>query len=441
MKNIVRLAVLAALAWVVTLGLQASNVSAQQFPGYTSGIQVQNLTGETAEVILTFYKTDGTIDETINDTIPGNGSKTYFGGTLTVSEGFNGSAVISSNKQIAAISNMLNDAFTAGASYVASSAGSTTVQLPLLQFNNSGFNSWVTVQNAGSGAANVEVTYSDGVKATATIQPGSSRTFYQAQEAHTTPGPLSGIVTSNQPVVAVVVQENASTIFAYTGFTEGSTNPVLPLINANNSGYITGAQIQNSGSQSTNVTLSYTPAGAGLGTACTETQTIPAGQSRTFALAAFDSGANGTCVAKERFVGSARVTANSANQPLAVIVNQLSPSTGEAYGGFNPASATNKVVMPLIMDRNSGYFTGFNVLNVGTSATTVNCTFTNTGFTVSQELQPGSALNSIQENAIAAGYVGGGTCTAGAGGQIVGVVNELSRAGGDQFLVYEGINN
>jgi hypothetical protein len=440
MKNFVRVAVLAVLAWVMAIGLQAPSVSAQQFPGYTSGIQVQNLTGEEAEIILTFYKGDGTIDETINDTIPGNGSKTYFGGTLTVSEGFNGAAVISSNRQIAAISNMLNDSFTAGAAYVASSAGSTSVQLPLLQFNNSGFNSWVTVQNAGSGPAAVTVTYSDGVTANANIPQGSSHTFYQDDEAHPANGALSGVVTSDKPVVAVVVQENASTIFAYTGFTEGSTNPVLPLINANNSGFVTGAQIQNAGTQATEVVVTYTP--SLVGTACTETQTIPAGQSKTFAFFAFANGADSTCTPGERFVGSARVSANSNNQPLGVIVNQLSGSTtGEAYGAFNPASATNRVVMPLIMDRNSGYFTGFNVLNVGTTATTVNCTFTNTGYTASAELQPGGALTDLQAEKIAAGYVGGATCTAGTGGQIVGVVNELSGAGGDQFLVYEGINN
>ena len=216
-----------------------------------------------------------------------------------------------------------------------------------------------------------------------------------------------------------------------------ATNPVMPLINANNSGYITGVQIQNAGTQATNVTVTYTPSVAG--TACTETQTIQPGASNTFTLAAFANGANSNCAAGERFVGSAKVTANSASQPLAAIVNQLGTANGEAYNAFNPTTATSKVVMPLIMDRNSGFYTGFNVMNVGAGNTTVNCTFTGTAYTASATLAPDQALSDIQNNKIAASYVGSGTCTASGGGQIVGVVNELG-ASFDQLLVYEGSN-
>jgi hypothetical protein len=229
-------------------------------------------------------------------------------------------------------------------------------------------------------------------------------------------------------------------MFAYNGFRteEASTNPVMPLINANNVGYITGVQIQNLGASSTQVTVSYTPAGAG--TACTETQTIAGNKSATFALAAFNNGANSTCAAGARFVGSAQVTTNSTSQPLAAIVNQLKGSiNGEAYGGFDPDLATSKVVMPLIMDRNSGYFTGFNVMNVGSSAA-VSCTFTDSAVTVSDTLGTGEALNDIQNNKLGSGYVGSATCTAASGGQIVAVVNEVGPSGSaDQLLVYEGI--
>lgn len=436
-KQIIRLALLTALAWGLALGSPPAH--AQMFPGYTSGLQVQNLDGEEAAVTLTFYDAGGGVDTVIEDTIAANGSKTYFGATLTVSEGFNGSAVVSSNRRIAAISNLFNHAFTAGASFIASDAGATTVLLPLLQANNSGFEGWVVVQNAGDGPADVRIDYSDGVVATATIPPGASRTFYQREEAHPFSGALSGMITSDQPVAAMVVQESTETIFAYTGFTAGSTHPVMPLINFNG-GFVTGAQIQNAGDTDTTVTVTYTPAIAGEG--CTETQEIPAGQSRTFTLAAFSSGAHSTCLPGQRFVGAGQVTANSAGQPLVAIVNQLSmDGAGEAYGGFDPASATNRVVMPLIMDRNSGFFTGFNVMNVGATAAEVTCTFTGAGYTVSDTLAPGSALTDLQAMKIGEGYVGSGVCTAGDGGQIVGVVNELSQAGGDRFLVYEGINN
>jgi hypothetical protein len=423
---------------VLLLSIPSGLVKAGAFPGYTSGFQVQNLSSNTATITITYYNPDGTTATTATDTIPANGSKTYF--PIHAASGFNGSVVISSDQQIASVVNVLTSSGAkAGASYVAASQGGTTVSLPLLMKNNSGYNTWFHLQNTGTSDANVTINYSDGTSATATIKPGAAKLFDQSTETHSA-AVFSANITSNQPVAAAVMEENPQVMFAYTGFLTGSTNPVMPLINANNSGYVTGVQIQNVGTQPTEVTLSYTPSTAG--TACTETQTIPAGQSRTFALAAFANGSNSNCVPGARFIGSASVTANSTNQPLVAIVNQLLPGVnGEAYGSFNPANATNKVVLPLIMDRNSGWFTGFNVMNVGSSPTTVTCTFTGTSYTVSGTLNPGQALTDIQNNKISSGYVGSGTCTASnPTDKIVAVVNELNPGVGDNLLVYEGIN-
>jgi hypothetical protein len=409
---------------------------------YTSGIQVQNLEGTQAEVAITFYNPDGSVEATVPDTIPANGSKTFFP-LPSVAEGFSGSAVISSNTQVAAITNILGNDGAAAAAYIAASAGYNTILLPLLMKGNSGINTWFNVQNTGNGAANVTVTYSSGVVASANIPVGSAHTFDQATEAHTQKV-FSAIVTSDQPIAAAVIQEDSKIMFAYSGFGSGSSSPVLPLINANNAGNVTGVQIQNAGTVDTTVTLSYTP--AVFGTACTESQMIPAGQDKTFTLGVFAGspppGTTSNCVAGQRFVGSAKVTGNTANQDLTVIVNQLLPGiNGEAYNAFIAADATSKVVMPLIMDRNSGWFTGFNVMNVGDSITTVTCNFTGTTYTVSDTLQPGEALNDLQNNKIAPGYIGSGTCTASAGGKIVAVVNQLgSNTAADQLLVYEGIS-
>jgi hypothetical protein len=425
---------------IAALGFYPAPAYAGAFT-YTSGIQVQNLEGTQADVAITFYNPNGSVAATVPDTIPANGSKTFFPLPM-VAEGFSGSAVISSNTQVAAITNVVGNNFAAAAAYIAASAGYNQLLIPLLMKNNSGFNTWFNVQNTGSANASVTVEYSTGIVANATIPPGSAHTFDQALEAHTQ-SVFSAVVTSDQPIAAAVIEESSAIMFAYSGFGSGSTSPVLPLINANNAGYVTGVQIQNAGNVNSTVTLSYTPAVAG--TACTETQTIPAGQDRTFALGVFAGspppGATTNCVGGARFVGSAKVTGNTGDVELTAIVNQLLPGVnGEAYNGFNVAEATSKVVMPLIMDRNSGWFTGFNVMNVGDSATTVSCTFTGTSYTVGATLQPGQALNDIQNNKIAPGYIGSGTCTAGAGGKIVAVVNELGgNTSADQLLVYEGV--
>lgn len=441
MNKKMRITVMVALVMALLIVGSLSVFAQTKFPAYISGIQVANLQSDAATVTLTAYNPDGTQNGTdLVDQIPGNGSKTYFP-ISNVSAGFSGSVVISSDKNVAAISNILSSDFTAAASYVGRSSGATEVQLPLLNKDNAGiFTTWYSVQNASTDPANVNVAYSDSTSASATVQPGAAKVFYQSQESH--PGPVfAGTVTSDKPVVAAVIQESDQIIFAYTGFSGGATAPVFPLINANNANYITGLQIQNAGSQATDVTVSYTPSSAG--TACTETQTIQPGASATFALAAFANGSNSTCAAGATFIGSAAVTGNSASQPLVGIGNQLLPGVnGEAYGSFDPDQATNVVVMPLIMDRNSGYFTGFNVQHVGGPQTTVNCTFSNSTYTVSGTLSQGQALTNIQQNNIADGYVGSARCEASdTNAKIVAVVNQLQAgATNDQFLVYEGVN-
>lgn len=443
-----RLTMVLALVLAGGFALTAQPVAAQtQFPGYTAGVQIANLTSTPAIVTLTAYNnSDGNQNGApLNDTIPGNSSKTYFP-ISNVSAGFSGSIVVGSDKNVAGIVNILSSDFKAGGSYVGRSQGSTKVLLPLLNKNNGGFYTWYSIQNAGTQNATVNVAYSDGVTAGPfTIKPGAAKVVYQSQESHPVAN-FAGTITSDQPVVAAVIQESNKIIFAYTGFrdTDASTNPVFPLVNANNANYVTGIQIQNAGTTATNVTLSYTPT-PGNGTACTETQSIQPGASATFALAAFHPTATppgaSTCVKGAKFVGSAQVTANSTSQPLVGIGNQLLPGVnGEAYVSFNTASdAGATVVMPLIMDRNSGYFTGFNVQNVGAGSVTVECTFQNNARVVTKTLAPGEALNDIQANQLANGYVGSATCTGSAGAQLVAVVNQLKSGTDDNFLVYEGV--
>jgi hypothetical protein len=421
---------------LAALGLAVGGALAFEFT-YTSGFQVQNLAASEATVVLTYYDQAGGVVASVDDTVPASGSKTYFP-LNAVPDGFNGSVVISSNQPLAAITNVIGDSFSAAAAYEGFDQGSTSLLLPLLMQDNAGYNTWFNVQNTGSIDANVDVAYSDGTSVLdVIIAPGASHTFDQTGETHSL-NVFSAVVTSDQPVAASVIEESSSIMFAYSGFTGGTTNPVLPLINANNSGYVTGVQIQNGGASDTSVTVSYTPSTAG--TACEETQTIPAGASRTFALLAFNSGANSDCVPLALFVGSAQVTANSMSQPLVAIVNQLGAVNGEAYSGYDAATANTTAVMPLIMDSNGGYFTGFNVMNVGAASTDVNCTFTNTSYTVSDTLAAGEALTALQAGQIAPGYVGSGTCTS-TGESIVAVVNELGASNtADQLLVYNGIN-
>ena len=438
------------LVLVASLLLLISVASAAPIT-YNSGFQVQNLSGNSADVIIKFYEQNGTEKHSLTDTIAANDSKTYFPLPTAVGAGFNGSVVVSSTEPIASIANVLGDGFEFGASYGSFEGGAESVNLPLIMKGNSGeYDTWFNVQNAGTSDVDVSVSYA-GTSCTesfAALKPGAAHTFDQTTNT-CLPTPYVGAAlvsaSSGGSIVATVIETGDETLFAYNGFTVGSTDPVMPLVQFNNVGYHTGIQIQNTGGTSTDVTVSYSPAAGAAGTACTETQTISAGNSGTFGLFAFSlapASSTSTCTFGETFIGSARVTTNSANNELVAIVNQTNfANYGSSYNGFNVASATSTVSMPLIMDRNAGYYTGFNVMNVGGSSTTVNCTFSDATYTVNQPVAAGGALNDLQLNKIRDRYVGGGTCTASGGGSIVAVVNELGDSStADLLFTYEGFN-
>lgn len=456
------LAVLFVLA--LTFGIVATPAHAAVPVTYESSIQVRNLTSTAGTITLTFYDLSGTIVGTpLTDSIAANETKSYYRSTMPVASGFNGSVVISSDVQIAAMSNLVGlDAASAPISYAAYSGfsgGSTSAYLPTLFKDNYGYNTFFYVQNTGAASTAVNIAYSDGTTANiAEIAPGQSVIVSQKTETHA-PKVFSATLTSTAAPIAVTVVEEGSTLFSYTGFGSGAVNPLMPLINQNNYGYFTGVQIMNTGTASTVVTVSYTPSMSG--TACYETRTLAAGTSKTFSQYVFyesqdesgDPAFDTDCEMGETFIGSAKVTANTTAAPLVAVVNQLQPTQtkGGAYVAFDPAQGGSKIVYPLIMDRNYGYFTSHSIVNVGTTeiaAGALSCLFTGTDKTgpVSKTISNDAAIpvdaswTLNHEGLLGDGFVGGATCTGPAGALLVGSTNQLgaTTAGVDTLLVSEG---
>lgn len=443
------------LGLLIVLGLAIVPSVAAQLT-YNAGFQIQNLSDtDDANVSIAYYNQDGTANvPAVNVTISAGSSQTFF--PIDSTAGFDGSVVISSDQPVAAIANVLANGLAFGASYTSFSGGSASVNLPLIMKGNSGFDTWFNVQNTNTtGDVNVTVAYANtACTETDTIAPGAAATFTQSTNACLPAGYVGAatVTATGGDVVATVIETGTTTLFAYNGFTAGAPDPVIPLVNANNSGYITGIQIQNSGAASTDVTVDYTPSAGAPGTACSETKTIAAGASATFALYAFSLAGDpdpGTddCAFGATFVGSASIS-QSGSENLVAIVNQLNLASAKAssYNGFDPSAASGEVLMPLIMDRNSGFYTGLNAINIG-SASTVTCTYTSNDGSVTQSvtspsLPTGGSFNHLQLNFLANGFVGSGTCTAdSAGGAIIVVVNELGSGTGDQLFSYEGFNN
>ena len=352
MSKIVRLAVLAALLLsVATVGLASAQGEVAGIDAavtYSSGFQVQNLEAADAQVQLEFYKQDGTlaISPAPQYTIPANGSKTFFP-IDGLTAGFNGSLVILSDKEVRAVSNLLG---SGPGNYFAATngfqAGSTTVSLPLIMCNNSGFNTFFNVQNAGDAQATVNITYvpgsngTGGVTESATIEKGAAKTFDQT-EGSTTKNCVqlkdgsgkfigSATLTSNQPIVASVMQLNTGgfkVLMGYGGFNAGSATVGLPLVMSGNGGFYTGVQIQNvATSGSAHVTLHYGPNAGGAFAPADEVFDVAAGASKTIIQNGAAPG-NGSTVnnwGTNKYIGSATITATGGN--IVAIVNQVSLS-------------------------------------------------------------------------------------------------------------------
>jgi hypothetical protein len=412
---------------------------------------VQNLGTTAAQIIIKYYNQTGTQPiPDVNDTVPAMGSKTYY--PIHTADGFNGSVVVEGDQPIVAIANTLGNNPQYAASTESFSAGASEVGLPLIMRANGGYYTWFNVQNAGSGDASVTVEYTPADHGTAytegpvTIKPGAAHTFSQRDMTQLGAKFVgAAVVKSNQPVVASVMQvgEIYKNMLGYNGFTGGSTSVSLPLVMANNSNYYTGIQVQNLGSAATTVTVNY---GANLGgsfSPTNETATLQPDESTTFLQSGGQWGSN-------KYVGSATIT--TTGQDVVAIVNQVKlvgTAVGTAYNGFDPAKATSKVSAPLIMANNNGYYTGLQVMNVGTGSTTVTLDYgPNTAGTYAPPnetatLAPGDSFNSIQNAGAWTGkkYVGSASVSASGGGEIVMIVNQIwPAAPGDQFMTYDGFN-
>lgn len=447
-RKFITLPLVCAILFALGLALlPAQRVAAQQGITWTTGFRVQNLGTATANVNVQLYNPDGSSAGTINDTINASDGKTYFP-VPNVPAGFQGSAVISADQQIAAILNISGNNFAYNESALGISQPSNTVRLPLIMRNNAGFSTWFAVQNAGTAPASVTVQFSANPGAgnnfttsAQTIAPGASAIFDQATQSQL--GNLfvgSAIVTGNQPLAVVVNQTgtgNLRQLLAYSGFASGSSNVILPLVQQANAGFNTGISVQNSGTTTATVTVTYgpnlVPGGSPL---ANDTATLDPGRSAVF----LKSGA-------ARYVGSATVT-TGAGQEVVVVVNQFSSRSGTAYEGINNASATDKVSLPLLMARNGGFDTGVQCRHLGSGNVTITLTYTpNTvpGSTfnpppASQSVAAGTPFN-VQQGLFPDRYVGSGIVTTNPPTPVVCIVNQLNNtATDDRFLTYNGVN-
>jgi len=313
------------------------------------------------------------------------------------------------------------------------------------------------VQNLSeSQPANVVITYynADGsVAATQNqqIAAGASATFFNGNGgtiAMSAPAGFRGsvVISSDQPIAAITNLIGANVGESYGGFSSGGQTVSVPLITRNNFGVSTVLTVQNTGSASTSVTVTYTPGVAG--TAGTETATIPAGSSVSFSQ-------SGNTALGDRFVGSASVVAATGGSIVA-IVNQEGNTQLLTYNAFN--AGAQSIAVPLLVANNFGALTGLQIQNNGTADAAVTVTYSPNSVTTAGTaasvcgtptattltIPTGGSKTLIQAGGAAAEgfndffatcrYVGGATITtSSAGANLVAIVNQVAGASASSY--------
>lgn len=354
--------------------------------GLDTWVSIQNTGPTPATVTVTYSPGEaGSTGQTDAVTIAPNAAQTlYQREKAGLGTRFVGSAKIVSNQPVVAV---VNQEYRNGTSLFTyggfTTAGSTTAVTPLITANNFGQYTGITIQNTGTTASDVTVTFTPN---TVTDFAGSGATSVCATPPVTTITGLAGgasknvitsggdasfgfvpffatcryvgsatITSTGSPIAVTVNQAFASPSTlgsAYVGVDPTTTVEAInaPILQANNFGTYSGIQLVNTGAAATNVTVTYGPnisAADGLtpasqtncATPPAKTVSLPVKGSSTIIQSGNGSVANGfdPFFASCRYIGSAKITAASGGKITAVVNQVISTYTGDGlltYSAF-----------------------------------------------------------------------------------------------------------
>jgi hypothetical protein len=468
MKKVISLLIVIFLTLVTFVPVTAQGPST-----YESTVTVSNLSETEGTITLQFIDPNGTLVDEITEPI--DPLETIFYTTFPVASGFEGSMVIASSVPLASTSTIKGKSSSNQimnyASFVGVSSGATKVYLPLLMDSNYGFNTFYSIQNVSGSPVDVTITYSDGVVSDVVgLEPNAAVIINNEEEAHAKKK-FSGIVEATGDIAVTVVEwadgAYGKQLLSYNGFTEiqGTTNPIIPMVNQNNYGYWTSIPIQNLGTEDTTVTLTYNPTKDG--SRCTETLFVPAGGWAEFGQNAHvfkPQTPNTTCKLGQKFVGTAIVTQNSTNQPIIGLMNQtttIHPTWDKAAAltTLNPDLATSRVAFPEAYQyfTSEHWWSSITISNVSgdtlpagdvvcrgigqVNGNPIDQTWSN-----QVSIPDGSGWITDMERdwgPMPVGFIGGVTCESTSGASILGTLNNLGHESPeslDSYTMFEGVN-
>lgn len=272
-------------------GVSAANTGTRLFfPGnyrnyfsFNSELVIQNAGDADTTLTAQFFNAAGTSLGTVNlGTLARNTAKTYAMSTDPLfaalpsgnTGGIFGAVVTSSGGvPVAGIANIWRTTPTnMTASYNGFTTGSTSLYAPSLTNNFFGFASALTIQNVDQSAtANVTITYSNGTTENFQLGPNAARDFYQPANTNLPRGNTNGsfsarVTTTGGSIVGLVsfsappeLNNNRAVgdFASYNALPTATASVNVPNILSNFFGYFTNVTVQNTGSDPTNITLTY----------------------------------------------------------------------------------------------------------------------------------------------------------------------------------------
>jgi hypothetical protein len=348
--------------------------------GWYTTIAVQNLSETTqANVDVSFYSNSATADHVVNLLIPAEAPSLVSTSSLAaLPSGFLGSAVVSSDQEVA-VAFVQSDGTSTAASRGTAEGSSRTFLTQAFHDGGSGIGraTRFAIQNTGVQSATVNVNCTDGHASNFMI--GVNQSVIRDEEAQTHFEPnFNCTVTSDQPIADLIEIRDLDfpDVFIIEGLPATSSSCVAPATMLQNQGRSTTSIITNVGNAMANVGWDYEGA-AGAGTTLDPLQSVLALD------ATLPVGYRGGMLA-------------NGDQPLFVYVDMRDTSTdGDQTAGYAARCTPDQggtLYAPLALKSAGGVVPDrlgssyFNIYNVGAGPTEITVTFTDaSGSTSSTE--------------------------------------------------------
>jgi hypothetical protein len=326
------------------------------FGGYTTGMGITNTGTGATTVTVTYHDQAGIVAGTRTRTLAANANWGLYQGEAgtPLPQGFAGTAVLTTNppQPLAMVVNEVDGnpsstAYGQFLTYVGTGSGATTLYAPVA-FNNAygGYATGMGIENVGASTATVTITYSGQVGSATTIRTftesftvpagGYVGDYNGRTDANPVANPLpdqfhgSATITSTQPLVEIVNEIQVGQVpgTSYNTFASGTILVRLPLVENDLKGFSTGLAVENVGSGTATVTITYADPSTGnqVGTSNASPLTLAPGQ-----FAGIYQGPGGDRGVPSGTWATAILSATGTGAQLAVIVNQRSATSFMSY--------------------------------------------------------------------------------------------------------------